>query len=134
MVSIMCRPSVQWPSSVCGEAHAARCHSTRSRSRLAPTCPPVRTNARKNTRGLATGGAASGVPSPAGCSPSVLGVGSIVVAAMAEVYCMLGAEGKYRVRNVSILADPAALLDLELVVIGGGIALRALGPARSSTR
>jgi hypothetical protein len=82
IVSIRCLPSVQWLPSSVGAWHAARCHSTRSRSRLAPTWPPVRTTARQKTRGAA-GAGASALLALAGRSPPVFGVGSIVVAAMA---------------------------------------------------
>src|SRR5438105_474451 len=82
MVWMRWRPSVQCLPSACGAVQVDRCHSTRSRSRLADTWPPVRTTARHKTRFFVSGAAGSTSVSVAGCSPPLLGVGSIVVAAM----------------------------------------------------
>src|SRR5258708_24340353 len=81
MVSIRWRPSLQWLPSASGAAHVDRCHSTRSRSRLEPTWPPVRTTARQKTRGAA-GAASSGFEVVGDRSLPLLGVDSMVVAAM----------------------------------------------------
>src|SRR5438067_8216937 len=99
MVSIRWRPSLQWLPSASGAAHVDRCHSTRSRSRLAPTWPPVRTTARQKTRGV-VGAASSVFDFVADRSLPLLGVDSMVVAAMVMDSTSLGQDGAARLPQV----------------------------------